>query len=138
MLRGKNGSILTRPNGSPIVNVTDDCKESKSWKKLVADAASERTSGHPLAGPLSVTMTFIMPRPKCHYGSGKNASKLKDSAPHYPTVKPDVLKLARAAEDALTGIVYRDDAQTVELSVRKRYGWPTRCEIKIESPAVED
>ena len=137
VLRGRDGSIRTRANGSPIVNVTDDCKKSKSWKEQVSQAAYEQTIGDPLSGALLVTMTFIMPRPKGHYGSGKNANTLKASAPNHPTVKPDVLKLARAAEDALTGIIYKDDAQTVELLVRKRYGSPPRCEIKIESLAED-
>lgn len=137
VLRGRDGSILTRANGSPIVNVTDDCKKSKGWKEQVSRAAYEQTIGEPLTGALFVTMTFVMPRPKGHYGSGKNANLLKPNAPKHPTVKPDVLKLSRAAEDALTGIIYKDDSQTVELLVRKRYGSPPRCEIKIESPAEE-
>lgn len=134
VIRGRDGSIRTRANGSPIVNVTDDCVKSKGWKDQVARAAYEQTIGDPLTGALFVTMTFILPRPKSHYRTGKNANTLKAIALDYPTVKPDVLKLARAAEDALTGIIYRDDAQTVELLVRKRYGSPPRCVIKIESP----
>ena len=35
---------------------------------------------------------------------------------------PDVLKLARGVEDALTGIVWRDDAQIVNESLNKVVG----------------
>jgi Holliday junction resolvase RusA-like endonuclease len=35
--------------------------------------------------------------------------------------KPDASKLIRAVEDALTHVVYRDDAQVVELVVGKFY-----------------
>jgi Holliday junction resolvase RusA-like endonuclease len=44
-------------------------------------------------------------------------------------VKPDLSKLIRSTEDAMTGILYVDDAQIVELSVRKHYGTPERVEI---------
>jgi Holliday junction resolvase RusA-like endonuclease len=47
---------------------------------------------------------------------------LKPNAPKYPTTRPDALKLARAAEDALTGIIWTDDAVTVDLTIKKRYG----------------
>jgi Holliday junction resolvase RusA-like endonuclease len=50
----------------------------------------------------------------------------------YPTTKPDSLKLARGAEDSLTGIIYRDDAQVIDLNVKKRYGSPARVEIEVE------
>jgi crossover junction endodeoxyribonuclease RusA len=40
--------------------------------------------------------------------------------PH-PTVKPDVDKLTRAVFDAISSVLYRDDAQVVHLQVRKRY-----------------
>jgi len=35
-----------------------------------------------------------------------------------------VLKLARAVEDALTGVIWADDAQIVDEVIRKRYGRP--------------
>jgi hypothetical protein len=36
-------------------------------------------------------------------------------------VKPDLDKLVRAVGDALTGILYRDDAQIVSLNASKRF-----------------
>lgn len=38
-----------------------------------------------------------------------------------PTVKPDIDKLTRAVLDAMTGVVYEDDAQIVLLIAEKRY-----------------
>lgn len=46
-------------------------------------------------------------------------------------VKPDMDKLCRATFDALTGILYADDAQIVDLSARKHYGTPERVEISM-------
>jgi Holliday junction resolvase RusA-like endonuclease len=42
-----------------------------------------------------------------------------------------VLKLARAVEDALTGVVWRDDAEIVAEGLAKLYGTPERVEISI-------
>jgi Holliday junction resolvase RusA-like endonuclease len=64
-------------------------------------------------GAVVCEFVFYRQRPAGHYGTGRNARLLKPSAPMWPTGRPDALKLARAAEDALTGTVWADDAQIV-------------------------
>ena len=49
-----------------------------------------------------------------------------------PSVKPDVDKLCRSVCDALTGILWVDDGQVIELYARKIYGAPARTEIEVE------
>ena len=39
-----------------------------------------------------------------------------------PSVKPDVDKLVRSCTDSLTGILYVDDGQIVDVSAQKFYG----------------
>ena len=73
-------------------------------------------------GPLRLTLTFFRTRPLGHYGTGRNAAQLKDRAPDKPTVRPDTVKLTRAVEDALTGVVWRDDSQVTTHLLKKRYG----------------
>ena len=102
--------------------ITDACKRTKPWQSVVSACAREVYQGDPLTGAISLVVVFTMPRPKGHYGTGKNASRLKDSAPAFVTVKPDIDKLSRAVLDALTGICWRDDAQVVEKTARKIYG----------------
>jgi Holliday junction resolvase RusA-like endonuclease len=46
-------------------------------------------------------------------------------------VKPDLSKIIRSTEDALIGLAYVDDAQIVEMSVRKHYGTPERVEVSV-------
>jgi Holliday junction resolvase RusA-like endonuclease len=46
-------------------------------------------------------------------------------------VKPDLDKLIRSTTDALTGILYADDAQIVSCDARKFYGSPARVEITV-------
>ena len=68
-----------------------------------------------MSGPLAVDMIFTLARPKSHYRTGRNAHLLRDSAPARPTGAPDLSKLARATEDALTEAgVWKDDAAVVE------------------------
>ena len=93
----------------------------RDWRADVKAAAVEAYQGPPLGGALYVLMCFFMPRPKSHFGTGKNAQKLRRGAPVYHTKRPDVLKLARAVEDALTGIVWADDSQIVRLYYAKHY-----------------
>lgn len=114
------------------VVITDASAKSRPWKAQVSDAAAQASDGPLLAGPLTLTVDFYLPRPKGHIG----VKGVRPSAPAYPIVKPDTTKLLRAVEDALTGIVWRDDAQVVEQTVRKMYGEPARAEISVDRLAA--
>jgi Holliday junction resolvase RusA-like endonuclease len=72
--------------------------------------------------PIRLSLTFTFCRPKSHFTTRKGVRTLKDSAPSHKTGKPDCTKLARAVEDALTGIIWQDDSQVVELHVWKVWG----------------
>jgi Holliday junction resolvase RusA-like endonuclease len=101
--------------------------ETGPWKKQVAEVAATLMAGRdPFAGPLFLTLTVFVERPQSHL----NRSGVKRSAPRYPAKRPDCTKLLRPIEDALTGIVWGDDAQIVEQLVRKRWGEP-RAEITV-------
>lgn len=126
------------PGGSKkayVVNeravVVDANPRVKGWRDQVASAALQVRPADLLRGPLAVEFTFFVPRPKGHYGTGKNAGVVKDSAPRYPAARPDVLKLARGTEDALTDVLWADDALIVEERLMKLYGEPARCEITV-------
>lgn len=115
--------------------VVDANPRAGKWKVNVSQHAGLAMQNRKLLeGPLTVTFTFFVKRPKGHYG----VHGVRRSAPPFPDVRPDVLKLARAVEDALSGVVYRDDAQIVDERLVKRYGEPERVEIRIESamPAI--
>lgn len=91
-------------------------KHVKPWRTDVKHAALAATPDgfELLDGPLAVSMVFTFPRPKGHYGTGRNAGVVKASAPPRPAGIPDLSKLARSTEDALTGVVWVDDARVVE------------------------
>ena len=130
----KRAFMGKRKDGTTYQGVIESSHDRvKSWRQAVVDEAREWQSqaagrqfgaAPPLDGPLEVVMTFALRRPKSHYGTGRNAAALKPGAPLYPAGKPDVGKLARATEDALTGIVWLDDAQVVVSILAKVYAAP--------------
>lgn len=135
-LRHKDGSPVLRENGSQAMSVRDANPKVKDWRVAVVAAARRVHTGALLDGPLSLRVLFRFPRPKGHFTS-KGA--LTRSAPPYPAVKPDVLKLTRSLEDALTGILWRDDAQVVDEWMAKVYGEPAGAIVLIETapPGLE-
>ena len=86
-------------------------KALTAWRAAVSDAATEALAGRPpFAGPVRVHLVLRLPRPT--------------SRPRWrwlPWEKPDIDKLTRSTLDALTGVLYEDDARVVDLHVRKRY-----------------
>lgn len=117
-----------KAKNSDRIIVTDDNPKARDWKNDVKIVAAELMKGRALFDtPLQLEVTFYMVRPKGHYG----AHGVKRSAPKVPTVRPDVTKLLRPLEDALTGIIWRDDSQIVDQIARKRYGDPARVEVKV-------
>lgn len=91
----------------------EQSKRVKPWRRNVADAAVLARPAELFDGPLVADMVFSFARPAGHFGTGRNAGVLKASAPLAPAVAPDLSKLARSTEDALTAIVWKDDSRVV-------------------------
>lgn len=73
-------------------------------------------------GPVGVRIVFILARPAHHYGTGRNAGRLKASAPRWVSTVPDIDKLTRAVLDGMVaGGAVADDRQVAALIVSKRY-----------------
>jgi crossover junction endodeoxyribonuclease RusA len=93
-----------------------------AWRAQVQQAVVEAMT-EPFLGACALHLGFDLPRPKDHYGTGRNAGCLKPSAPHRPTVMPDLDKLVRCVADACTDAgLWKDDAQVVEIATAKHYG----------------
>jgi Holliday junction resolvase RusA-like endonuclease len=103
------------------VIIVEDAKHNKSWRETVLQAAVPFAPKELFRGPIAVRVRFLMPRIKGHYRTGKHAGELKDGAPLFHVVKPDATKLWRSTEDALTGIIWHDDAMIAHQSVTKIY-----------------
>ena len=98
------------------------------WRAAIAEAIVEAGWQRDpiLAGPVAVSLTFTMPRPKSHYGTGRNADRLKPNAPDWvSTAVGDIDKLCRAVLDAITEAgAWRDDSQVALLTAWRLYGEP--------------
>jgi Holliday junction resolvase RusA-like endonuclease len=135
----KRAFIVPRKGGGrPRVVLTDDAgEEGKAWRSQVRDAALAAWGDFrpALEGPVSVTFTFHTLRPQSHFGSGRNCEQLKEHAPAFPVSRPDVLKCARAIEDSLTSVIWRDDAQIVTELLLKRYGKVQGVQVDVYADA---
>jgi crossover junction endodeoxyribonuclease RusA len=118
---------MPAPQGSKDIfrgRPVESSKLVKPWRKSVADAVLVHRANRHLAGPLAVDAVFYLPRPKGHYGTGRNASALRGDAPDYPVARGrgDVDKYSRGLLDALQlAGVMDDDGQVADLTARKRY-----------------
>lgn len=91
----------------------------KSWRAALSDAAADAMAGRSLlAGAVYLRVWFRRPRPAGHYRKNGALSAAGVAAGPFPTTRPDGLKLMRAVEDALSGVVYRDDSQCIPIPVR--------------------
>lgn len=101
------------PKGWTRAVITSANPKAKVFAELVRWAAQEVAPPQLLTGPVEVSMAFGLQRPK-------SASRKRV----WPTTKPDVDKLVRLVLDALTHVVWADDAQVVRQSASKEYGEP--------------
>ena len=97
-----------------------------SWRSDVASAAQRaKPADWDINAAVSLRCEFVFPRPQSHYGTGKNVTKLKPSAPRYHVKTPDVDKLVRGVADSIGDAVARvllnNDSQIVSIYAAKRY-----------------
>jgi len=107
--------------------MVESSKRVKPWRQDVREAALKFYHGPIIEDAVDITIVFIFPRPKSHYGTGKNAHRLKPSAPKYVTSvrNGDLEKLERSTYDGLSqkagGTVLQDDSLVAKNSNEKRY-----------------
>ncbi len=99
-----------------------NAKNAEGWKGSIALAVKEHLPAAPHLGPVVVDLTFFFPRPQAHFGTGRNANKLKDWAPLYHCKKPDRDNLDKPVLDALKDLgMFKDDGQVFNGVLRKYY-----------------
>lgn len=123
---------------SPKANrafVVEDCKRNKSWRSDVRNEAQKVWSGNPFDGAVVVRLTFFLPRPKGHLNA---KGQVKPTVNQNPITKPDLTKLARCVEDALKGLVWKDDSQIVQETIIKHYNDLKPCGVQVDISYPED
>lgn len=110
------------------IGMVESSAKVKPWREAVrgevqrAFELDPTLTTIPAGVPVIVTITFIMPRPRDHFGTGRNADRIKDTAPKYHTKQPDKDKLERSTMDALTmGHAFADDCQVAISYTEKVY-----------------
>jgi Holliday junction resolvase RusA-like endonuclease len=120
--QGSKRAYALRRNGvlTGKTTLVESSAKVKPWRQAVIDAAAG-SAGY-LEGPVQLSVVFFIARPRGHYGTGRNAGKVRKSAPVQPAGKPDLDKLVRSTMDALTAAGWwRDDCQVVTLTAAKFY-----------------
>jgi crossover junction endodeoxyribonuclease RusA len=104
------------PRGMKFPVITDSNRNARSWAQLVAEGASRAIAGlddrSVLTEGVRVSVAFYLPRPKKYQRRG---------VPRAHLVAPDIDKLLRSVLDALSGVVWVDDSQIVDVVTVKRY-----------------
>lgn len=132
--QGSKSAYRTKRGRIVVVEKTLGLPE---WRDAVTTIARFQS---PVAGPVIVSLTFHLPRPRSHYGTGRNSGTIRPGAAGaVPCTKPDIDKLVRATLDALTasGII-QDDARVVDLHSRKRYAERCGARITVEPYTGDD
>ena len=131
---GKDGQPRRDKFGRVMIATKDDNANSGEWMQSTAYAARKAMEAAAITGliegPVRLRLTFALARPR---GDFRTNGECKPGARARPIVKPDTLKLSRGVEDALTNVVWRDDAQVVELQLHKHYGDTPGVRVEIWS-----
>jgi len=112
-------------------------ESSKRVKPFRADVRKAAESvalppGWPMAAPMRVGFRFHFARPKTHFR--RDGIRLAKSAPEEATSHGlgDLEKLARSVNDALSGVLFNDDRQVVEMHLAKAYDSEDLVIISVE------
>lgn len=84
------------------------------WRERVAVLAlAGRQAGKWTEGPVRLSLRFVFPRPKA------KCWKTRPQPAEWMISKPDLDNLAKSVLDAVTGVLFKDDAQLCSLTVEK-------------------
>jgi Holliday junction resolvase RusA-like endonuclease len=111
-------------------------KNLQPWREVAlsrAWQAKREAGGNTIYQSVKVIATFWFPRPKRHYGTGRNAGRLLDGVPIWHAAAPDLDKLQRALGDMLTqSQLIHDDRLIAIWQASKRYGDEPRVDVTVQ------
>lgn len=131
MTQGSMTAVYNRRTGRAAIRHTQSLPLMK-WRRRIQEAAVE-AGARKTNRPVSMSISFGMPRPRSHYNvRGEILPAHQSEIPQYR----DLDKLIRAVLDALTGVCYIDDRQVCDLHAIRVYGGDTV--IEVNSIGTED
>lgn len=84
-----------------------------AFKAAVQLAASQAYSGAVIGEPLAMTLVAVFPRPQALCWKSRPTPRLPKAS------KPDFDNVSKSVCDALSGVLFRDDAQVCRATVEK-------------------
>lgn len=95
-------------------------EKTRTYEGMIRTAAMQAMGNRPaLDEPVEFVMRAVFEIPKS-FSKAKNQAAMVNELK--PGKKPDLDNIAKAWNDALNGVVYRDDSLICRMSLEKRYG----------------
>lgn len=138
------GPVVFQVEGSPVAKAraraSRDPKTGKTrhytpektrvYENLIAWRAMDAMKGRePMCGPIQIVLTLAFEPPKSWSQKRKRQACLGHIA---MTKKPDADNVLKSIKDAMNEIVYKDDAQVVEVNVKKVYAEQAKAFICVK------
>lgn len=98
-----------------IRNYTPKKHPVTAFKASARLAARQAYQGPPLEGPIELRVLFLFPRP------ARLRWKKRPMPREWHTGRPDCENIIKSFQDALTGVLWVDDAQVCQLRAQKLY-----------------
>lgn len=117
-------------NGHAKAYDPEKSRNYKAYVRMLATQAMKEAGFERIDGPclLSINAFFEIPKSK-----SKRFREAALKGDERPTKKPDLSNIIKGIEDALNGLVYKDDACIVNLSCEKFYSDNPRVEVFVTS-----
>ena len=129
ILRGRGGKPILSA-GQPIIHHHTP-ENTANYENLVKVSAMPAMQGRALLeGAVETEITVFIEPPKSW---SKKKTEQALSGLIRPTKKPDIDNLIKAIYDALNGVVWVDDSQVTDTTVRKRYSATPRAFVKVKA-----
>lgn len=100
--------------------LAESSKRNKPWRQEVSGTAMLYRQQPLWDQAIKLKVTFYTARPK-----SLAKKKLRRAS------RPDLSKLVRSIEDAMEGIIYKDDGRIDHIEARKKFGDPARVVIEM-------
>jgi len=107
-----------------------DPEKSRDFKHYVKLVAGQYAPKELITGPIDLYVDVYRSTPKALQTKPKQA--LIKSGELRPTTKPDVDNYVKAIKDGLTKVIWQDDSQVVDLTVRKFYSLSPKVVVCIK------
>ena len=124
---GKQRARYAR-RGNFVQTYTPD--KTRNYESLIKEAATEAMgSSEPLETPVNLYLYIRAPIPQS-YSKKKVADCLNGF--EKPIKKPDASNVLKSVEDAMNGVVYKDDTQIVNIHVTKVYSSQSGIDVCVK------